>query len=168
MPSPLRRNGAASWGGCGCPVDTSRSEATTEPAGEKAVRQSALTEGVDRLGAEGKVVLCCQRCAAAGFSTSSVTRFLRCCLTANRVGACHLPRQRGRQGSFGLFSNVNLNVKIQQKASFKWKQKKQKALALPEGGEVAGRRWRPATLGPKQHNRPPLRKSGCVLERKRK
>ena len=92
MPSPLAGCGlpAATFAAspqkqrpsCGCPVDTSRSEATTEvagrqwrplpqakatteaaaetreprTAGEKAVRQSALTEGVDRLGADGAAV----------------------------------------------------------------------------------------------------------------
>jgi len=43
-----------------------QAEAPTEPAGEKAVRQSALTEGVDRPGAEGESVLCSERLRGNG------------------------------------------------------------------------------------------------------
>ena len=41
---------------CGCPVDTSRSEATTEAGAENGRREGSpqgLTEGVDRPGADG-------------------------------------------------------------------------------------------------------------------
>ena len=108
LPSPLRRNGAASWGGCGCPVDTRNSVGASACGSIRFDVTGALPSMIyeSRVQTSPVSALCALPFSPAG----SVVASALCAEVA--TGDPQPPRLRGGQGSFSFYESVILNPKL--------------------------------------------------------